>query len=566
MEKSYLVNIKVRDCVDKNFIMVDQYTTLGELNHALLNHRVREAVISDDQENLMGIVTTTDLTKGYARGLQDDNFTYEVMSKNLVTVSPQEDLLEVRSYLRKLGVGRAPVVDKGKMIGMLTTISICDGFSQRLDSAVDFLHSIFNEMDYGVIISDSQGKIQYFNYKIQEIFALEHNLLDGPIGNLLDGETYGRSKENEIIFEIENQMFTLHTSEFDMERKTYFLTTLKDITKTKELIQELDRTKNKLIYLEDKLQRIKQDKVSFGAIKTSSRKMENVISICKRVAKTSATILLCGESGTGKEVFADAIYESSLISHKPFIKVNCGAIPYNLCESEFFGYEKGAFTGASKEGKMGLFEAANQGTIFLDEIGELHLDMQAKLLRVLQEHSFYRVGGTKPVHIQVRVIAATNKDLKEMVKEGSFRKDLYYRLNVININLPSLRDRREDVIPLAKDFLHMYSKEYDVDIKAIQPKVIEYLTHYSWPGNIRELKNVMERLVILSEEGIIKEKFLPESVINSPQENNILGIEDEKELIQRAIKKYKYKTKVAEALNMPRSTLYYKMKAYNIDL
>lgn len=217
-----------------------------------------------------------------------------------------------------------------------------------------------------------------------------------------------------------------------------------------------------------------------------------IISLSKRVAPLDTTVILLGETGVGKEVFAKYIYQNSSRNDKPFIKVNCGAIPANLVESELFGYEKGAFTGADRNGKMGLFEVADTGTIFLDEVGELPLDMQVKLLRVLQEQEFERIGGRKPVKADVWVLAATNRNLEEMVRQKAFREDLYYRLMIFPIHIPPLRERPADIIPLASLFLSQLNKKYNFK-KYFSLISITMMKDYNWPGNIRELRNIVER-------------------------------------------------------------------------
>lgn len=245
--------------------------------------------------------------------------------------------------------------------------------------------------------------------------------------------------------------------------------------------------------------------------------------LANRVASMDTTVILLGETGVGKEVMARYIFQHSQRAKNSFIKVNCGAIPENLIESELFGYEGGAFTGANKNGKIGLFELANNGTLFLDEIGELPKDMQVKLLRALQEQEIMRVGGTKPVKINVRIIAATNRNLEEMVKDGTFREDLYYRLTVFPISIPPLRMRKKDIIPLALSFLKKLNQKYQMK-KYFTDLSMQLLHEYDWPGNIRELKNIVERAIIISPADAIK----PENLhIHSP--NKPIVIIKEKE-------------------------------------
>jgi len=292
-------------------------------------------------------------------------------------------------------------------------------------------------------------------------------------------------------------------------------------------------------------------------------------------SKSTSTVLITGESGTGKELFARAIHNHSDRSENPFVAVNCAAIPDNLLESELFGYEEGAFTGAKKGGNLGKFELADKGTIFLDEIGDMSLHLQAKLLRVLQEKELNKLGGNSNKIIDVRVIAATNKDLETMVSNGSFREDLYYRLNVIPISLPSLRERKED-IPLLIDFMiEDYARKLNKDVQYIDENAVEVLKGYNWAGNIRELQNIIEYSVNMSSSNRITVDMLP-SKVNKKNSNpaiidneGIECLEDlEKREIIKALNKYKNYKKdkelSAKALGISRATLYRKLDKYNI--
>ncbi|MDW7668758.1 MAG: sigma-54 dependent transcriptional regulator [Bacillota bacterium] len=305
-----------------------------------------------------------------------------------------------------------------------------------------------------------------------------------------------------------------------------------------------------------------------------SPQMKEILEMVNKVSKSKATILITGESGTGKELIANAIHFNSDRSNKPHIKVNCGALPENLLESELFGHEKGAFTGAI-ERKIGRFERADEGTIFLDEIGEISLAMQVKLLRVLQEKEIERVGGTETIKIDVRVTAATNKNLLEMIDKGEFREDLYYRLNVIPIELPPLRDRKDDIGSLVDYFLDKYCKEIGRKKMEISNDALSYLIDYKWKGNIRELENIIERLVILNQKGIIEKTDLPKDILYKEQKNSdfILPIEGinleevEQSLIEQALEQTDYnQSKAAKLLGITRHTLIYRMDKYNINI
>lgn len=302
--------------------------------------------------------------------------------------------------------------------------------------------------------------------------------------------------------------------------------------------------------------------------------------MAKQVAKSNASILITGESGSGKEVFARAIHNYSQVDGY-FVPVNCSAIPKELFESEFFGYKEGAFTGANKNGKKGLFEIANNGTIFLDEIADLPLSMQAKLLRVLQDHIIKKVGGEKEIELNLRIISATNKDLKKMVKNEEFREDLYYRINVINLDLPPLRKRTEDIVLLFNHFLEELTLENDMQKPKVESKVIDVLMNYEWEGNARELKNAVEQMLVLSRGEIITVELIPEYIRNS-----VIGDKDKKAItdiasnaggLKKAVADYESTLieqalnladdnvlKAAEILKVPRTTLHSKIKKYNI--
>jgi Nif-specific regulatory protein len=300
--------------------------------------------------------------------------------------------------------------------------------------------------------------------------------------------------------------------------------------------------------------------------------MHEVIKTVLKVSKSKATVLLRGESGTGKELIAKAIHYESPRAKGPFIAVNCAAIPENLLEAELFGYERGAFTGAVTA-KPGKFELANGGTLFLDEIGEMSPALQAKLLRVIQEHTFERLGGTKSINVDVRIIAATNKNLEDMVKKGLFREDLYWRLNVVSIFLPPLRERKEDIPILIEHFLKRFNKEYGRRI-SISSQAMEKLIRYSWPGNVRELENTIERLVILAEKEEITVEDLPihirSEMLKTFNLNNTYSLkkeieELEKRRIEEALKKCdNNQARAARLLGITQRQIGYKIKKYKI--
>jgi Nif-specific regulatory protein len=321
-----------------------------------------------------------------------------------------------------------------------------------------------------------------------------------------------------------------------------------------------------------RLQNVLKDKYSISNIVGNSNKMREVFQMVSQVCMSNATVLIRGESGTGKELVANSIHYSSHRAKNPFVKVNCAALPVNLIESELFGHEKGSFTGAIKQ-KIGKFELAHKGTIFLDEIGSLGLDVQANLLRILQEKEFERVGGHRTLKTDVRIIAATNKNLEDAVEDESFRGDLYYRLNVFPIYLPPLRERKTDILLLADHFLEKYAKENHKNIKRLSTPAIDMLMEYHWPGNVRELENCIERAVLLCEEGVIHSYHLPPTLQTGKESGTVpaLSLDDavaslEKEMIIDALKNTRGNiTMAAEILKTTVRKFAYKAQKYGVE-
>ncbi len=315
-----------------------------------------------------------------------------------------------------------------------------------------------------------------------------------------------------------------------------------------------------------------QDEFSISNIIGNSHEMREIIDQTNRISQSDTTVIIRGESGTGKELFAEAIHYNSVRKDQPFVRVNCAAIPENLIESEFFGYEKGAFTGANKQ-KKGRFELANNGTIFLDEVGDLSPMTQTKLLRVLQEQEFQRVGGTKTIKVDVRVITATNAELEDLIEQNKFREDLYYRLNVFSLCLPPLRERKTDILLLADHFMLKYGRKHRKSVKRISTPAIDLLMSYHWPGNVRELENCIERAVVMSDDSVIHSYSLPATLQSAESSNTTqrLSLKDsvanyEREIIQDALKQTQ--GNIAKAARILRSTeriVGYKIKKFNIN-
>jgi len=350
-----------------------------------------------------------------------------------------------------------------------------------------------------------------------------------------------------------------------------------EFIKTSEL---LVKAQSNLNVLEHEMSIINKNRYSFSQILGNNRALRDSIRLARDISRSNINVLITGESGTGKELFARAIHmESNREGY--FVPINCSAIPNELIESELFGYAAGAFTGALKTGKIGKMELANNGTLFLDEIGDMPLSMQPKILRVLENGEMTKIGSEKTIKTNIRIITATNKDLSEMVEAGLFRKDLYYRLNSVVINLPPLRERKDDIPLLVNRFIEDYCMEYGINILGITPEVLDSFVNHSWEGNIRELKNVIERIVVLarnSNTGVIDASFLPQSLggIRKPTPaaakqdsiydlNTILENAEREALINVMRISGGNKAHCAKLLNIPRSTLYFKLKKHNLE-
>ncbi len=452
-------------------------------------------------------------------------------------------------------------------------------------SLLEMLESSFD----GVWITDGEGKVVFAN-------SANAALLGVSIEDLL-GKTTEQLREENII----SESVVLHVLETKKQASRvchnfrtgivvlatatpifgndgnieYVFNNVRDISTLNEL-QKVVENKDKIIKNQEKLLSEMRERYSISEMVVSSKEFTKVVDLAHRVAAfDGSTVLILGESGTGKEIISQFIVKNSERKNKPYIRVNCGAIPANLIESELFGYEKGSFTGADNKGKKGLFEAADGGTIFLDEISELPFNVQVKLLRVLQEKEIMRIGSTKSIKLDVRVIAATNKNLEKMVKNATFREDLYYRLNVVSVKIPPLRERKDDIIPLIHHFLSVFNKKYST-AKTFRSDTISLFTNYFWPGNVRELENLVENLIITSTEDVISREDLPDKLYTR-QDNDILAIDEimpirqavaqvEADLIKKAMRKYGSTRKAAAVLGINASTIVRKMQSLNVKL
>ncbi|WHX64099.1 sigma-54 interaction domain-containing protein [Peribacillus frigoritolerans] len=456
--------------------------------------------------------------------------------------------------------------------------------TDKLNRALDAI--IENSYD-GIYITDQDGITLYTNSAIERITGIPKEYYIGKsVDQLIKRGILNASVTHKVVklrrtvsvvqdnFAGKETLITgspVFNAEGEIEQ---VVTNIRDLSDLNELMHELTKANELNNQYKQEIEKLRKITSKDGVVFVSD-KMKMIYEIAERISDIDATVLILGETGVGKDVLARNIYNRSIRSKKgDFIKINCGAIPADLLESELFGYEGGAFTGANQKGKPGMFELAESGILFLDEVGELPLQLQVKLLRALQEREIQRIGGTKPKKIDVRIIAATNRNLSEMVKSGDFREDLFYRLNVIPITIPPLRERREDILALTDLFLTKANEQYKFS-KEIDSRLKEYFYQHDWPGNVRELINIVERLVVLTDNRILSINDLPEEYQpenrNQPNLNATLTLKEaveraEKEILTKAAQTYQTTYEIAEALESSQATIVRKLKKYRLKV
>ena len=442
------------------------------------------------------------------------------------------------------------------------------------------LQMILESVQDGICVVDRSGEVTYVNpsylrivHKTPEMVVGQNVFETAADGNRCAVLRSGIARIGSIRHKKDGTTIVANVNPIFVDGEIAgVVSVIKDITEIQTLMERLSQVSAKAEYLEQELLRTKKTAQAFANYIGKSGKVVDVLALASKAADSSANVLIRGESGTGKEVIAEGIHYASGRRRGPFIRVNCGAIPGALLESELFGHEKGAFTGAVRR-KLGKFELANHGTIFLDEIGELDKNLQVKLLRVLQQKEFDRVGGEETIHVDVRIIAATNRDLEAMVREGTFRDDLYYRLNVIPIILPPLRDRPDDIPLLVEHFIEKISKENKKDVRGITPDAMQMFMHYRWPGNVRELENVIERVITLMDTDLITAAVLPSYIkgdiagreVQSLADDTVLPWEEyEKQIIANALRQGTSFNGAAKLLRISHKTVAAKARKYGL--
>ena len=572
---------KVKDVMDTEFSSISEDSSITDAIEKMIKCNRRALIVFDEYENIRGIISMTDMHnfKGDFYGLNNTGIS-EIMKKNVVSVEKGISIEECRDIMVRENIGLLPVLEKGKVIGVLRPEHIRDYFYMNLEDYGITVNHVIERVKEGIFAVNKDGKVILWNKFMENRYDIRASEIIGKsIKDFLDDTITEKVLETKTgisdIYRYESgNMYGLVQSNpiYVSNEFVGVVSTELDITEAKKLSSDLEHTTEKLEYLQNEVKNLSNG--VFSKILGNSPNIEKAKTTAKQVAKTNSSIFIWGESGTGKEVFSRAIHEYSERKGS-FIPVNCSAIPRELFESEFFGYEPGAFTGASKKGKAGIFELAKDGTVFLDEIADLPLSMQAKLLRVLQEKEVRRIGGDKVIKINPRIISATNKDLEKMIKEETFREDLYYRLNVVEIKIPALRNRKEDIRVLLHHFIKEMCEENNKPVMTLSKEAYKILENYKWKGNIRELKNTVENIVVLSNKSVVEKDDIPGYIIESLNEGSN---EDEypmdlvKATTKLEIKNIKKalemsngnKAKAAKILNIPRTTLYYKIEQYGI--
>ncbi|MCB2294116.1 sigma 54-interacting transcriptional regulator [Clostridium algoriphilum] len=530
--------MKVRDVMMKGNFTLKENNTFYEASQLFSNDEVEVIPVLDEKEILVGLITKNDIIKNFIKGTSPNIYIKNLSldKKNIINDDSKiQDYIDAKeSYM---GVKNA----EGKFVGIFSVNNMLkQGFangSQKINELkkkincnnecnennlnCTELDAVIESSFDGIYITDGKANTLKINKSYETITGLQRKSMINR--NMYDLEKEGYISKSATLMVLKNRKSNTIEQEFSTGKKvlvssnpvfddkgniSMVVTNVRDITELYELQDQLAKNMKLTEKYYSEIEAMRIQYLNLSDMIAQDKSMLDLLDVAKRVANVDTTVLILGETGVGKEEFAKFIYKNSMRKDKNFIKINCGAIPQNLIESELFGYVKGAFTGANKEGKMGLFEVADGGTVFLDEIGELPLDIQVKLLNVLQEGEVERVGAVKPIKINVRVLAATNRDLEGMTKEKLFRADLYYRLNVVPLTVPPLRERRGDIVPLIQYFLSQLNHKYNFE-KSFTIEALNTLYNYSWPGNVRELKNIVERVIVMSSSDEIFQSDLP---------------------------------------------------------
>lgn len=564
--------------------------TYREAAMMLKNLQLSSLPIIDDHGYPLGMLTDKHLLHIFLQGNEEEEIKASIHPNQYETVQQHDNLLDLFPISDK---PMLVVDDQQKLIGILTELDFLDAFSkyiyklQQTENTMEILSVILEKAYEGIAVVDENGVLLEFNEAYSRFTGVKREEAMGRhVTEVIENTNLHITvktgiPDRGVLQTIQGQPMVVHRIPLRKDGEIIGAIGMLIFEGISEMYEMYDRLQGESLKNSGESKNIttlvaEDSRVTIDQIIGTSEQLLSVKRLARKAARTTATVFISGESGTGKEVFAKSIHHLSPAYNGPFISVNCGAIPENLFESELFGYEAGAFTGAHKDGKLGKFELAHNGTLFLDEIGELSLILQTKLLRVLQEREVERVGGVKRYQVNVRVIAATNRNIEQMVEEGSFREDLYYRLNIIRLHLPALRDRKEDIPILLDHFLKEVCHRYNIPEKRFSTAAVAVLMNEHWHGNIRELVNTVEQVAIMVDHDVIEVKDLPTIMRSGIEEVRregsplldqfkFAGEEAEKQLILQTLEGTRgNKSKAATMLGIHRTTLYQKLRKYKI--
>ncbi len=574
--------MKTRDLMLTPFLLFDPDTLAGQAFAALKQAGLSYGLVTKDK-HIMGFIHTRQMSREIAHILCSSlvqPFHHEVSEE--VPVGEIIGKMSGPVLVRKSDGAPGGILDSDSLLKSLQALE------QLNLELVDEIDSIINFSSDEIYVTDGNGITLRVNKVFEENSGIAVERVLGR--NVADLEREGLFKPSVARLVLEQKCKVTVLQEYQNKKKVLVTGTpvfekngtisrviinTRDTLKLNVLKAELEETeRQKDRYLQELLHL--QEDINARHIIARSKQMKQLLGVARKVAEVDTVVLLLGETGVGKGMIARYIHDNSPRAKNIFVTINCGAIPENLLESELFGYEPGAFTGADRKGKAGRIELADKGTLFLDEIGDLPPALQVKLLHVIQEGTFMRIGGTKELKLDVHLLAATNKSLKKMVEEGTFREDLYYRLNVIPLEIPPLRQRTEDIGPLAEKFLDKFNQKYR-KTKQLSDTALVFLQNYHWPGNVRELENLIERLVIVIGDDIIEPYHLPETIKITnlkqfetekislgSQPLEVIKDEIEKQILERLYIQFKNTYKIAELLRINQSTVVRKLKKYGI--
>lgn len=584
----------VKEIMNKNFIRVRESESIKDVLNKMIESNKDEVLVVDDKGGLIGVFTRNDIAEVKKDGgisLQEQVVNYT--NRNVITIDKNASARTARDLMIENGIGRIPVIENGEIKGVITSNNIRDTFYLKIDEMFDLQSNIIENLHEAVCICSNVGIVNHWNRSSEQLYGIKaEDIIGRYIGSFFpDAMILKTLKDGKRIDNMRHQpvkgksvILSVVPIYNGKGKLVAVVSTDRDVTEVVTLSKRLETEKKKVELLQLAYKKEIAANYNFSSIIGKNKKIIEAIALSQKVAQSSASILITGESGTGKEVFAKAIHEASGRVGN-FVAVNCSAIPEQLIESEVFGYVEGAFTGAIRKGKIGKFEFANNGTLFLDEIGDMPMEMQVKLLRVLQDGVVYRLGSEKGVVTNTRIIAATNRDLKDLMKEKKFRDDLYYRFAVVQFELPPLRERKEDIKELTNLFMNQMARKENIDINSIDERIYPLFFQCKWEGNIRELKNVVQRMVVLSSEGRITLDSVPEYILNNEENKKHLLVDNND---RKVLNENKYdlvsiledvekktisevlllvggnKQKAAKILNLKRSTLYYKLNQYGL--